>query len=75
MVSVDRVKRKLPSLLCDGETGSRANDNRFMKYRYQLEQFKKRNPGRFNSLLNRLLSVLEELDGELENTVPKKAGT
>jgi hypothetical protein len=67
MVNADRVKRKLPSLLCDGETGTRANDNRYMRYRYLLIQFKKRRPERFNSLLNRLVAVLEAFDREIRD--------
>ena len=39
MVNVDRVKRKLPSLLCDGETGGGTNDNKFKKHRYRLARF------------------------------------
>ena len=39
MVNVDRVKRELPSLLCDGETGGGTNDNKFKKHRYRLARF------------------------------------
>lgn len=66
MVNADRVKRKLPSLLCDGDTSMRRNANAFMRYRYQLHQLKKRSPERFSSLINDLVSVLEKIDRELQ---------
>jgi hypothetical protein len=66
MVNADRVKRKLPSLLCDCDTTKRENNNAFMKNRYRLQRFMKRNPQRFNTLTNRLLAVLEEIDVELQ---------
>jgi hypothetical protein len=68
MVNADRVKRKLPSLHCDGETGKRShkNNDKFMRYRYRLEQFKKRNPERFNTLLNRLIVTLKEIEQEIK---------
>ena len=65
MVNADRVKRKLPSLLCDGDTTKRENNNAFMRNCYRLQRFKKRNPQRFNTLTNRLLVVLKEIDAEL----------
>lgn len=64
MVNSDRIKRKLPSLLCDGDTSERKNNNSFMRNRYRLQQFKRRNPERFNFLLNQLCSVLDEIKKE-----------
>jgi hypothetical protein len=66
MVNVDRVKRKLPCLLCDGDTGKRENNNTFMRNRYRLQQFIKRNPDRFNTLANELVFVLEKIENELK---------
>jgi hypothetical protein len=37
MVKADRFKRKLSSLLCDGES-KRLNDNKFLRKRYKLFQ-------------------------------------
>jgi hypothetical protein len=37
MVKADRFKRKLSSLLCDGES-KRLNDNKFLRKRYRLFQ-------------------------------------
>jgi len=65
MVNMDRVKRKLSSLLCDGDTSERKNNNAFMRNRYRLQQFIKKNPDRFNTLTNELVSVLEKIDNEL----------
>jgi hypothetical protein len=67
MVNVDRVKRKLPSLLCDQPTGSRANDDRCMRNRYRLARLQKRKPQRFDSLTNKLIMVLEEFDREIDS--------
>ena len=64
-MSADRVKRKLPGMLCDGETESQANDAKFMRKRYRLAQMQKRKPQRFDSLTNRLIMVLEEFDREI----------
>ena len=67
MVNADRVKRKLPSLLVDGDTSKRKNSNAFFRNRYRLRQFIDRNPRRFNSLFNELIGVLKEIDKELGN--------
>lgn len=65
MVDARRVQRKLASLLLDAETGTRRTDNEFMRYRYRLQQFRKRKPQRFNSLTNELVAVLEKIEHEL----------
>ena len=38
MMIADRVKHKLPSLLCDGNTSERENNNKFMQNRCRLRQ-------------------------------------
>ena len=65
MVNADRVKRKLPSLLCNGDTSKRKYNNEFMWNRYRFRQFQKRNPKRFNYLTNQLCAILDEIDMEL----------
>lgn len=65
MVNADRVKSKLPSLLCNGDTSKRENNNMFMRNRYRLLQFQKRNSQRFNCLMNRLCAVLDEIESEM----------
>jgi hypothetical protein len=65
MVNVDRVKRKLPSLLYDDETSKRENNNVFMQNRYRLQQLKKRRPQKLNTLANELVSVLEKIEREI----------
>jgi hypothetical protein len=62
LVNADRVKRKLPSLLVDGDTSKKANYNKFMRTRYRLSRFKRRNPERFNTLTNKVISDLAELE-------------
>ena len=75
MVNADRVKRKLPSLLCDDDTSQRRNANELMRYRYRLMQFKKRKPQRFSSLTNELVAVLEEIDRELQGRIASNANS
>jgi hypothetical protein len=69
MVNADRIKRKLPCLLCDGDTGNRVSNNAFMRNRYRLRQFQKRKPQRFNYLTNQLCSVLGDIDREMAETI------
>jgi hypothetical protein len=72
MVNADRVKRKLPSLLCNGDTSERKHNNAFMRNRYRLVQLQKRNPRRFNSLTNQLCAILDEIDKEMAKTLGNK---
>ena len=68
MVNADRVKRKLPSLLVDDSTTKKKNWNSFMRYRYRFIQFKKRQPEKFNSLTNRVLADLMNLEKAVNNS-------
>jgi hypothetical protein len=61
-LNAERVKRKLPSLLVDDSTTKKKSWNSLMRYRYRFTQFKKRQPGRFNSLTNRILLDLADLE-------------
>ena len=65
MVNIDRIKRKLPCLLCNGDTGNRQGNNVFIQERYRLQQLIRRKSERANSLINELVSVLEKIDKEL----------
>lgn len=62
MVNADRIKRKLPSLLIDGNTTKRKEQNGLMRYRYRLKRFQKRNPERCNNLTNKIIADLNELE-------------
>jgi hypothetical protein len=62
MVNADRVKRKIPSLLIDGNTNNKKGWKAFMRYRYQFERFKKQNPEKFNTLTNKIMADLFELE-------------
>lgn len=66
MVNAKRVIRKLPALLCDGDTSKRSNYNAFMRYRFRLMQLRRRNPQRYTALTNELVGVLEKIDYELQ---------
>ena len=68
MVNDDRVKRKLPSLLVDGSTTKKKSWNSLMRYRYRLIQFKKRQPEKFNSITNRILVDLMDLEKAINET-------
>ena len=62
MVNADRVKRKLPSLFVDSSTTRKESWNSLMRYRYRFTQFKKRHPEKFNSITNRILLDLTDLE-------------
>ena len=61
-MNADRVKRKLPSLLVDGSTTEKNSWNNLMRYRYRFTQFKKRQPEKFNSITNRIILDLTDLE-------------
>jgi hypothetical protein len=62
MVNADRVKRKLPSLILNDSTNNKKGWRAFMKSRYRYDRFKKKNPERFNTLTNKVISDLTELE-------------
>jgi hypothetical protein len=72
MVNADRVKRKLPSLLCNGDTSKKENKNMFMRNRYRMIQFQKQNPQRFNCLINQFCAILDEIESEMAKTIEIK---
>ena len=70
----DRVKRKLPSLLVDGSTTKKKSWNSLTRYRYRVAQFKKRKPEKFNSITNRIILDLTDLEKAVNelNDKPKR---
>jgi hypothetical protein len=62
MVNAKHVKRKLPSLLCDGPKTVKGNWNQHNKIVYRLQRFKVRTPEKFGALYNRLIVVLEDFE-------------
>jgi len=62
LVNADRVKRKLPCLLLDNDANSKNGWRVFMRTRYRFEQFKKRTPEKFDTLVNRIIADLSELE-------------
>jgi hypothetical protein len=72
LVNADRVKRKLPSLIVDDCSNRHKKSwNKFMRSRYQLEQFKKRNPKKFDTLTNKIMADLTELEKEISESYKK----
>jgi hypothetical protein len=61
-LNADRVKLKLPILLVDGSTTKKESWNNLIRYRYRVTQFKKRQPGKFNSIISRILFDLAALE-------------
>ena len=74
MVDADRVKRKLPSLFVSNCSSRNKRGWRdFMRSRYCFEQFKKHNPDKLDTLINRVILDLEELEKAVSlNVVSKK---
>jgi very-short-patch-repair endonuclease len=62
LVNADRVKRKLPNLLVDGSTTEKKSWNSLMRYRYRFIQFKRQQPKKFDSITNRILLDLTDLE-------------
>jgi hypothetical protein len=67
MVNADRVKRKLPSLLLDGSTNNKKGWKAFMKSRYRYNRFKTKNPERCDTLTNKIIADLTELEKAVSN--------
>jgi hypothetical protein len=72
-LNADRVKRKLPSLLVDDNTTEKKSWNSLMRYRYRFSRFKKRYPEKFNSLINRVLADLADLEKAVNDTKSPKS--
>jgi len=68
-LNANRVKKKIPALLIDGDSSQKPNYNKFMRLRYGFGQFQKRKPERCSELTNKLIHVLEEIDKEIQKTV------
>ena len=65
MVNANRVKRKLPSLLIDGATTDKRQWAERARISYRLSRFRKRNPQKYYTLNNRLITVLECFEREV----------
>jgi hypothetical protein len=68
-LNANRIKKKIPALLIDGSSSQKVNFNKFMRLRYGYIQFQKRKPERSNDLTNKLITVLEEINKEIQETV------
>jgi len=64
MVNANRVKRKLPSLLCDDSTTTKNKSNWAKRHRIEngLKRLRKRKPEKYHALETRLIFALKELE-------------
>ena len=62
MVNVDRVKAKLPKLLCDGSTTNRKEWAKRHRIENGLKRLRRRNLAKYRSLEIRLIRTLEALE-------------
>lgn len=62
MVNADRVKKKLPSLLCDGPTTDKKQWAARHRIENRLRRLKKRKPEKYRSLEMRLIRDLEDIE-------------
>jgi len=69
MVNADRVKKKLPSLLCNGSTTNKKEWARRHRIEIGLKRLKKQKPTKYYNLETQLIFVLEEMEkAALEKT-------
>ena len=74
MVDSDRFVRKLPSLFVNNCSSKNKKGWRaYLRSRYRFEQFKKLNPEKFDTLINKVILDLKELEKAVTlNVVSKK---
>lgn len=65
MVSKEKVEKKLPALLIDGETTSPTEWNEYQKKRQRLATYKKHHPREYESFTLRATLLLKEIDRAL----------
>ena len=61
-MNADRVKRKLPSLLCNGSTTEKREWTRRHRIENGLKRLRKNSPEKYYNLENRLILVLAEIE-------------
>ena len=62
MVNANRVKAKLPSLLCDGSTTDKKEWAKRHRMENGLRRLRMRNPEKYRSLEARLIRDLEDME-------------
>jgi hypothetical protein len=67
MVNADRVRRKLPSLLCDGPTTDKRHWAKRRRIENGLSRLRKQNPAKYHSLELRLLRILKDVEKAIQN--------
>jgi hypothetical protein len=62
MVNADHVKRKLPSLLCNGSTTDKKEWAKRHRIEIGLKRLRKLKPTKYQNLASRLIFVLKEME-------------
>ena len=68
MVSFDRVKRKLPSLLIDENTTSVKGHPERNRIAYRIQRLRLRKRDKYDSLNAKLFKALQEYEGAVSGT-------
>jgi hypothetical protein len=64
-VDRSRLEKKLPVLLISQDTSSPEGFNEYRRTEYRLQQMKKKQPAKYQALLNAVAKPLEALKGEV----------
>ena len=62
MVNVDRVMRKLPSLLCNGSTTEKSEWSKRHRIEVGLERLKKHNSAKYQTMEFKLIFILKDFE-------------
>ena len=62
MVNVDRVMRKLPSLLCNGATTEKSEWAKRHRIEVGLERLKKHNSAKYQTMEFKLILILKDFE-------------
>ncbi len=64
MVNAEKVKRKLPGILINDNTGG--GDSEYQHKRGKLSELQRKHPERFQNMFSGIMRALDELDREAE---------
>lgn len=68
MVNADHIKRKLPSLLCNGPTTDKKEWAKRHRIESGLKRLRKQNPTKHRSLKLLLIRALEDIERAFQNS-------
>ena len=69
MVNAARVKKKIPSLLVNGNTTEKAYYNKLMRMRYGFIKLERKNRNKYNAVVNRVVAALVEAEKAINSVV------